>query len=337
MEVLNATVHELIKTRNIKGAEIDPAESELAKGEALDGLLSKVLQSYNNRCSRHSGSFEADQENYRFSANLKSFLDKELNFVKFTETATNRLKTIVNDIIFASGGYILYVHYKANNKNWLLAAKLSKEDGAIFSQNLQEVVESKYLNLDRLQVAARIDIDGWKKKEERYLTFVMKQENNNPSDYFKQFIGCKIDQDSKEESKKIVKVIKDFVSKKLEQKAITPEQVPDIQQRAFDYAEGLRKNDNSPEMHFDALANAIWPDEPEDFLGFLNDHPEKPSTGFIPDRTVMRGLSNINFKSKELTLKSTYHFKQEHIKVEGFNVIIENAPEKLILELTGDN
>lgn len=334
MEIQNAVVHRLEKQRNAKGATVHTADAEIVKNAALTQLLQNVLESYNSRCSRHAGSFEEDTENYRFSVGVQNFLEGNTDFLSFSKTAMERLRVNVTDVTFASGGYVLFVRYLHNGRQMLLVAKLSREEGAIFSADLHEVVEAQYLNLDRLQVAARIDLDAWKANEARYLTFVMKQEHGHPSVYFKEFIGCRIDQDSKVESTKLVKVVKDFASKLVAESMIEAEQVPEIQRRAYDYAEELRKRPEPGLMEFDSLANALWPDQPEMFLKFLNEHPEQPSTGFMPDRTVFKKLSAINFTSRDFSLKMTYAFKQEHVTTEGEKIVIHDAPQKLIQELT---
>lgn len=334
MEIRNAVVHRLEKQRNAKGATVNTADAEIVKNQALTQLLQNVLESYNSRCSRHAGSFEADIENYRFSVGVNSFLDGGTDFLTFSKVAMERLRLNVTDVTFASGGYVLFVLYAHNARQMLLVAKLSQEDGAIFSADLHEVVEAQYLNLNRLQVAARIDLDAWKGAEPRYLTFVMKQEHGHPSIYFKEFIGCSIDQDSKVESTKLVKVVKDFAVSLLAESLISAEQVPEIQRRAYDHAEELRKRPEPGTMEFDSLANALWPDEPEVFLKFLNNHPEQPSTGFMPDRTVFKKLSAINFTSRDFSLKMTYAFKQEHVTTEQGKIVIHDAPQRLMQELT---
>lgn len=334
MDIVNAAVYELVKNRNEQGATVrPPKDGEIERSDSLNGLLQKVLQSYNSRCSRHSGSFEEDVENFRFSVNLKDFLDGDNGFIDFTAVAMERLRNAIKDVTFASGGFLIFVRYTHNERDMFLVAKLNKESGEFFSANLSEVVESSYLNVDNLQVAARVDVNAWSANEDRYLTFVMKQDKGRPSDYFKDFIGCRIDQDSKVESKKLVRVVKDFVAAQIENNAIPADFAPDLQQRAYDYVEALHRQDPTATLCFEALSNAVWPEEPQAFLEFINGHDEQPSTGFIPDRTALKSLSNINYKSKELTLKTTYRFKQQHIRVDGDSVVIENAPDKLISEL----
>lgn len=334
MEIQNAVAHRLEKQRNVKGATVHAADAEIVKNAALTELLQNVLESYNSRCSRHTGSFEEDAENYRFSVGVEGFLDGTTDFLSFSKTAMERLRVKVTDVTFASGGYVLFVRYSHNERQMLLVAKLSQENGTIFSADLHEVVQSQYLNLERLQVAARVDLDSWKAGETRYLTFVMKQEHGHPSDYFKVFIGCRIDQDSKVESTKLVKVVKDFASQMVSESQITAEQIPDIQRRVYDYAEELRKRPEPGALEFDSLANAIWPDQPDVFLKYLNNHPEQPSSGFMPDRTVFKKLSAINFSSRDFSLKMTYEFKQQHVTTKGQTVVIHDAPPKLIQELT---
>lgn len=334
MEIRNAVAHRIEKQRNSRGAAVHLAVTEVEKNEALQTLLQHVLASYNDRCSRHTGSFEADEENYRLSVGVRAFVEGNSEFLSFTVTAMERLRVKISDVMFATGGYVLFVRYAHLGREMLLIAKLSQEVGAIFSPDLHHVVPAEYLNLDRLQVAARLDIDVWTSGGDRYLTFVLKMDQGQPADYFKEFIGCRIDQDSKIESNKVVVVVKGFVAKLVEDGDILQENMPDIQRRAYDYAVELRKSPDSTGLSFDGLANAVWPDEPEKFLSYLNHHDEQPSAGFMPDRTVFKKLSSINFRSKEFSVKMTYDFKQSHVSTEGRRVVINNAPEKLIRELT---
>ncbi len=151
----------------------------------------------------------------------------------------------MNDVIFAGGGYMLMLRYTHQQRDMLMVAKLNPQSGAIFSDDLDKVVRAPYLNLDRLQVAARIDLAAWLAGGERYLSFVLKKnKDEGPSDYFQDFVGCKVDQDSKVESKKLVLVVKDFASSLVDAGAMPAGDVPDLQRRAFDYVEGLRKSES---------------------------------------------------------------------------------------------
>ena len=336
MEIQNAVAHRLIKPRRARGAEVRPADAELDRTDELNELLIAVLDSYNNRSSRFSGSFEPDEENYRFSVTLRAMLAGESSFLAFSLTALERLRLKVEDIVFASGGYLLLVRYTHQQRDFLLVAKLNAQAGAIFSEDLHRVIRASYLNLDRLQVAARIDLGAWHAGAERYLSFVLKRDKNEgPPDYFQDFVGCRVDQDSKIESKKLVQVVKDFSHHVAETGALVLEQVPDLQQRAYDYVEAIRRGEAPRLDTFDPLANAVWPDDPEAFLRFLNAHPDPPSAGFVPDATTLKKLSNINFKSRDISIKMTYAYKQQHVRTDGNRVVIENAPDRLIQELTG--
>lgn len=333
MEIKNAVVHRLIKERNAKGASVVEASAELARNDAFERLLKSVLETYNQRCSRHVGRFEVDVENYRFSVTLREHVDGDTTFLEFTSKAMERLRLKIADVNFAIGGYVLFVRYEHSGRDMLLVAKLSQEDGAIFSNSLDQVLDASYLNLERLQVAARVDIGDWTASRERYLTFVMKQEQGHPSVFFKEFIGCAIEQDARIESQKLVKVVKDFANHMAEQGAIGADLVPDVQRRAFDYADELRRLPEPGVVDFEALSNAVWHDDPQVFLDFLNSHNEKPSAGFQPDRTSFRKLAAISFTSKPLTVKMTYDFRRDHVSVNGRQVVINEAPDKLLSEL----
>jgi len=334
MEIHNAVAHRLIKERGAKGAFVRPAESELDRSDELNELLLTVLDSYNNRSSRYSGSFEPDEENYRFSVALRTMLAGDASFLEFSSTVLERLRLKIQDVVFAGGGYLLLVRYSHQQRDFLLVAKLNAQSGAIFSDDLHRVVRADYLNLDRLQVAARIDLRAWHDGEERYLSFVLKRDKDDgPSDYFQDFVGCRVDQDSKVESRKLVQVVKDFSHHLVDAGSLAAEQVPDVQRRAYDFVELVRRGDAPRLEGFDQLANAVWPDEPGAFVRFLNGHADPPSAGFVPDATTLKRLSNINFKSRDLSVKMTYAYKQQHVRIEGNRIVIENAPDRLLQEL----
>lgn len=335
MEITNAIAHKLDKKRGTVGATSKESDAELERTEELNGLMFTLLDSYNNRSSRYAGSFNEDQDNYTLSLRLQEMLDGQMTFKDFSLTALERLRVQMNDVVFASGGYLLLIRYTHQGRDMLLIAKLNPQSGAIFSDDLHKVIQAPYLNLDKLQVAARVDIGAWSANMERYLTFVLRKDKDaGPSDYFQKFVGCQVDQDSKVESKKLVVVVRDFTSSLVDIGELNDEDVPDVRRRAFDYMEALRKSDNPKVDDFTALANAVWPGEPEAFVHFLNGHNDPPSAGFAPDATTIKALSNINFRSKELTIKMTHEFKAEHVRVIEGRVVIENAPDRLIHELT---
>jgi nucleoid-associated protein YejK len=241
----------------------------------------------------------------------------------------------MNDVTFAGGGYLLLVRYAHQQRDMVLVAKLNAQAGAIFSEDLHRVIRASYLNLDRLQVAARIDVGSWLAGDERYLSFVLKKDKDDgPSDYFQDFVGCRVDQDSKVESRKLVRVVRDFATSLVDSGTIEADSLPDVQRRAFDYATALRRGESHRMDAFDLLANAVWPDDPDRFVSFLNSHEDPPSAGFVPDPTTMKKLSNIDFKSRDLSVKMTYSFKQQHVRIDGQRIVIEDAPQRLLQELT---
>ena len=103
MEIQNAVAHRLIKQRRAKGATVRPADSELDRTDVLNEVLLAVLDSYNNRSSRYSGSFEPDEENFRFSVALRTMLAGESSFLEFSSMALETLRLKIQDVVFAGG------------------------------------------------------------------------------------------------------------------------------------------------------------------------------------------------------------------------------------------
>ena len=176
MEIINAIAHKVDKARGVLGATVVESDAELEQTTELDGLMLTLLDSYNNRSSRYAGSFEGDTNNYPLSVRLREMLSNTISFKEFSLLALARLREEIKDVVFASGGYLLVIRYSHNDSDMLLIAKLNPQSGAIFSEDLHKVIKAPYLNLDKLQVAARVNLNAWSNNDDRYLSFVLRRD-----------------------------------------------------------------------------------------------------------------------------------------------------------------
>jgi hypothetical protein len=86
------------------------------------------------------------------------------------------------------------------------------------------------------------------------------------------------------------------------------------------------------------MANAAWPDNPEQLTEFINTNEDAPSDEIVPTPKVLARLVNWRLRMNGMTLSMTNQFKMAH-KVEiknGKNLIIHDVSEEIIQELGGE-
>lgn len=329
MEIIDAAVHQLLKTAQAKGCVAKVAAGPMVVDEALTELVRAISDTYSRRTSQRTGTF-GSEAHYPFPKNLRTYIFDGGDFFAFTQWAADELALRIADELFANGGYVFFCNYRVPQGQFLLVAKLTNASGASFSEDMTHATPSVYLNVRELQQVGRINVGGWKDNAKKYLTFVSAKESGHASDYFVKFLGCAEVASNTVETNKLVSVMQAFC----EDQKLSEEDSSALRQRAYDYARGLP---GGTAMSLAAMANAAWPDNPEQLTTFINANDDAPSDDLVPTPAALKRLINWKLKMKGMTLNMTDQFKTEH-KVEityGKHLVIHNVSEDIIQELGG--
>lgn len=329
MEIIDAAVHQLLKAAQAKGCVAKVAAGPMVVDEALTELVRAISDTYSRRTSQRTGTF-GSEEHYPFPKNLRSYIFEGGEFFAFTKWAVDELALRIADELFANGGYVFFCNYKVPQGQFMLVAKLTNSSGAAFSEDMTHATPSVYLNVRELQQVGRINVNGWKDHAKKYLTFVSAKEGGHASDYFVNFLGCAEVASNTAETSKLVKVMHEFC----DDQKMSEEDSTAFRQRVYDYARAIPAG---TAMSLGAMANAAWPDNPEQLTTFINANEDAPSDDIVPTPTALARLINWRLKMKGMTLNMTDQFKTTH-RVEiknGKNLIIHNVSEDIIQELGG--
>lgn len=328
MEILAAAVHRLIKAPQTEECRAEEALAPLAINPELVDLVSTLLETYNRRTSQRNGSFSDDADHFPFPARFDAFVRDRAQFFEFTRWALNHLRHLLQDVFFANGGYIFFCNYRVPAGEFFVVAKLTDHTGAIFDEELSQVISSTYLNLDKLQQVGRVNLVARARNDSRYLTFVSAREGGHASNYFVEFLGCEQATSPSIESARLVSVLEAFC----EHNELQEGPANQFKQRVFDYATTLPPG--TP-ISLAALARAAWPEEPDELTAFINEHPDAPSDGIVPSRRDLRPLVKYNLRMDGMKLEMTNRFKVEHnVSVIDGNLVIHNVDERVIEELS---
>lgn len=330
-KVNNAIIHKLIKEQHGK-AEISERADELPLTEPVKKLVTDIQRLYGSSTGKGYGRFEEDNVNYPTPTILKKhFKDKVISFSAMSKELLSVLANKASPVAFATGGFVLMAYISNNEgEEWFVVAIIKNVEGTAIDETTYEVNEAIHVELDDLRVAGRVCLTDWldDEKDVRYIGFLKQREKI--SDYFKEFLGCSELIVNTEETKKLVSTLKSFAkSKGLDQKE---EDV--FLQKAYDYCQD--KYDKDEPLSLDGLANAVWPDSPEDLRNSFTENEIQISDGFVPDKRSLNSLVKMKYKTKYWSLNLDRHALSEghaHYDQQKGELTLKNLPDAFKAEL----
>lgn len=209
MKIEAIFVHRVIKERQ-KKATRKGSGNQLSTTDALvKELIEKIKEIY--KIGKTFGSFDNDLKNYPFQQELKKHLDHPKSFTMedLSNSVMDRLVIEMNKETLATGGYMLFFHFKDAGKEWFFTVMLKDKKGFLFNDKL-ELKDIDELDLNKLHQALRVDIEAWKSNPETaYLSFI-KSGNGEIASYFLNTFGCTDSIPSRKSTQAIFDVIKEI-------------------------------------------------------------------------------------------------------------------------------
>ena len=215
MKINHIIVHEVVKEPQNKAA-LNDRETENpidAKSELLVSQLNGLFGS----TGLITGSFKTPDDVNTPPPEFVTLLDNHLknqfsDFVVFTREATRIFIKEFDKSSSQTAGYLWFNQYTHHDQKFLSIVLLRKKKGLIFENDLSlEEVES--LDMDKLHMAARINITRWKSgNSQKYISFRIGNNAKSVTDYFSDFIGCEEYTKTKIDTRKLCNVMREYCS-----------------------------------------------------------------------------------------------------------------------------
>lgn len=332
--VKNLIIHEIIKNeREISKADHVLSTDLLPIEENTIALVEQLEKSYNT-ASLTNAIFDEDKTNPlkkipQFYIDYKDSNNLEFDFLTFTQEATKNLKSWINPVSGAKGGYLIYVEYH-NRHDFLAVFLVRNRRGSKFSYNpskrVFEVGDSIYIDVDHLAMAARVNISLYGSIN-RYISFINKAHND--SKFFLNWF-CAFEKVSNVEDTKTLKYILLNIDRP---KGDDGNQIGEHEflNKVNSYIRALPKE----EMVNLKTLGSVFYEDPDRFTNYLNDNDLIMNHEFRADRGVLRTFVNIIAKADKISLNFPLNYLDDGIIViEGDKVIIKSP--KLVQKLEAE-
>jgi nucleoid-associated protein len=326
-KVHSVVVHQLIKEAHGR-SRINKRSSCLEITDPVKDLVLDIHHLYGKKPGKGYGRFESDTNSFPSSRILSEvFIEKTKDFFDASCELLSILANKADSASLSTGGYVLMAYInESKGTNWFIVAILNNVHSSLINDNM-EIIGTDHVDLEHLRVAGRVDLDTWMSgdKNARYIGFL--KQKGEVSDYFKYFLGCNELLIALEETKKLVKVLKEFTK----QKGLDYIKEEEFLQRSYD----CLSNKDEP-ISLQSLANAVWPDDPSELQEALANNDVQISDSFVPDKRSIKSLVRMKYKTKFWTLDLDRHaLTQQYARYDQTNeeLILRQLPDALKDEL----
>jgi len=326
MELLAIIVHQLIKdangvaTTNLRATVIPVTEREAE-------FVSNVKKVYYKKSNPNYGVFDPNVVTYPFQTLLRNYLNDASDFYAFSVTAMEHLRGIMNPVGPATGGFVVFAHYRVNQETFLLTVMLNNKIQYNINDALS-VEEIFSLDIEKLDVANSVNITKWDNNDETYLSFA--KGRKDISIYFRNFIGCTDQTSAQQSSQSLKRAFLDY----LEQTDLENAQKEDLRNRVFNYC--MDQTQRNEDISLQHISGMIDPEQPELFQQFAADENYQVSPFIKGHRKTLKNLKFYVYRSRNLTIEfdsglvneSVFYNEQEN------ELRITNVPDALRRQLT---
>lgn len=307
MQIKNAIIHQLIKAKETQGdssVQVQPRTSCLTSDAFLEATVQTLLATYSESVSGY-GSLGNDANLHRFPVLLNTYLSSVANtqegFISFTSNSLNLIAENMKKEFFATGGYVLFLHYSNLGDEWLMVVVLKLKAGAGVDPITMDLQKTLTLDISKLHEAARVNLTKWASNAQPYLSFV-KPKGSRVSDYFRDALACLNFTNSKHHTDQVIKALDAFIAARPD---ITPENQNvrriDARQRLFDCFVA-----NPIEVVLATISASVMPADPTAFTAFIRSGPLAPNyqinDSFKPDRSTYSRIKRLRGKMGSVTV-----------------------------------
>jgi len=239
---------------------------DVNKVEKLSTKLTDDLLELFTSSSLQHGEFGASGDTTAipvFEQKINIYFDSNLecnDFAGFSKVIAKQYQSAIEKVPSAKGGYLVFYRYTYLKDEWLGLTILSRLEGADVSDNNNELVESKVLDLTRLHLGAAINLTDWKAGiSTRYIRFKIGTAKEI-REYFEAFIGCQRDKEAaKNETRNLKKAIQSHALKLGDDNRA-------IQARVETALTTIKATPKGDPVLLDTIANAVFPSDPKSFI-----------------------------------------------------------------------
>ncbi|MDR8523529.1 MULTISPECIES: nucleoid-associated protein YejK [Shewanella] len=296
----------------------------LLNSQAVEAMLEELHQTYTTKAGKGFGHFgisgEDGEANTKFEEALKTYRSGELGFVEFSGIAGKLLQEELAKYDFSTGGFLLLSCYTYMTSDYLFVSLLNAKSSMTVLDDM-ELSQNTHLDLNNVQLAARIDLTEWQAEPEskKYISFIRGRAGRKVADFFLDFMGCVEGVNTKAQNKSLMNAVEDFVGNS----ELTKDERQQARERVFDYC--TERCDEGASIQIKDLADELADQGMDSFYDFAQSGSYDLAEEFPGDKPTLRQLKKFSGTGGGVTLS----FDGQHL---GERVIYDPVSDTIIIK-----
>jgi nucleoid-associated protein YejK len=332
IDLTNIVIHRINKAAGNKASVLKLAKEELKVNKPEIHFIADIRESFNKKSIPTHGIFEESFDYNIFQQSIKKYIDKKIDFMKFTTSSMDYYKRIIDASAPATGGFMIFADFKITDnrdERYILIFSINNKQGYNLSETALSIQQIKNLELNKMDLATFINISRWNiarknsNEVKTYLSFI--RGKKKISDYFQNFIGCADKTTATESSTKLLNTINQYCS----ENGYDESKKKEIKRKIFEYCQDCNKQ--KKEILLSHISSLIDDENPDNFSVFASGETYAISDVIKYDSKVLRSLKYIVFQSEDFSIKINKQLvgKTAKYSKERGTLTITNLPEDL--------
>lgn len=316
LDIQQIALHQLIR-HDEQSFDLILRDTLLSATDAAREMMDELHRVYSAKAKAY-GMFDEDSD---LAQLLRQHRAGEHDFLAFSRAASSRLRDELTKYPFASGGIILFCHYRYLAADYLLIAVLNHQSSMRVNEQL-DISVTHYLDINHADIVACIDLTGWELNPQsgRYLTFLKGRVGRKVADFFMDFLAASEGLNSKAQNRELLQALDEFSAAANLDKAERQQ----MRQQAYSYChEQLQAGE---EIELVSLSEELPQLDDKNFQQFASEQGYQLEEHFPADRSTLRQLTryagsggglNINFDAILLGERIFWDPKTDTLTIKG--------------------
>lgn len=315
MLVHHFVVHQIGYDNDEKLA-IAPRESCLSPSIALETLCHQLNHAFNSKPGKGVGGFDAEKR--EFSDTLSGFIREaqqgecQQTYLSFSVNTMQRLLDAMVNTATIETGFVVFAHYEFLATQYLMIALLNTKQHIEVNGDL-ELSSKEHLDIAKMQLAVKIDLTQFSVQPDsnRYVSFIKGKMGRKVSDFFLHFIGCQEHVDIKEQNRKLISSVDEYLSQEqldAEERTQHRENVREYMKEKIDHASDIQLSEVSSRLPTDLSTS-------RDFSRFVENMEDPIEPSFAPDPAAVRQLAKFSGQGGGVSIAFDRKLLGERVRV----------------------
>ena len=315
--------------------DIHLRNDEMPVNDKVNIFIEQLHHAYNGKPGKGFCGFNPEK-NSIVSSSVQSYRQGDMHFYHLTEQAVEVLKEELNKYAFNETGYLIFCHYRYVADDYVLIALVNVKEHYSINQEL-DLTSSRHLDIAKMQLAARIDLNGLATAEEdkRYISFIKGRAGRKVSDFFLDFLGCEEGIDARQQSQVMLSAVEDYLSEQSYDKSEKDE----LRKQVFDYCTDCVSSGSDADVS--QLSNTISSDDGASFNSFYKEQAYDLEESFPVDKKTLTSMVkfsgqgggvSVSFERKHLGERVFYDTHSDTLTIKGIPPNLKDQLERFLSE-----